>query len=242
VDATPTRTVAIVEDEDGIRESVQFALDRAGYRAVAHGDGGAAAAAFADALPDLVILDIGLPHIDGLELCRRLRAQSERLPIIFLTSREEEFDRVLGLEIGADDYLCKPFSMRELLARVKVLLRRASLAAPIADATEPAATSITAGPLTLDVDRYAATWAGRPVRLTVTEFLLVQALCKRPGHVRSRDQLLAAAYPHDTGASDRTIDSHVKRLRRKFVDVDPTFAAIDAVYGAGYRFVLPERE
>jgi two-component system response regulator ChvI len=240
VETASTRTVAIVEDEDGIRESVQFALDRAGYRAVGYADGGAAAAAFAEALPDLVILDIGLPHVDGLELCRRLRAQSERLPIIFLTSREEEFDRVLGLEIGADDYLCKPFSMRELLARARVLLRRASLGAPAPDTAPP--TTVTAGPLTLDVDRYAATWGGRPVRLTVTEFLLVQALCKRPGHVRSRDQLLEAAYPHDTGASDRTIDSHVKRLRRKFLDVDPGFAAIDAVYGAGYRFVLPERE
>ncbi len=238
MEATPTRTVVIVEDEDGIRESVQFALDRAGYRAIGHADGGAAARALAEALPDLVILDIGLPHVDGLELCRRLRARSERLPIIFLTSREEEFDRVLGLEIGADDYLCKPFSMRELLARVKVLLRRASLGAPAIDAAD--ATTITTGPLTLDVDRYAATWAGRPVRLTVTEFLLVQALCRRPGHVRTRDQLLSAAYPHDTAASDRTIDSHVKRLRRKFLEVDPAFAAIDAVYGAGYRFLLPD--
>jgi two-component system response regulator ChvI len=232
------RTIVIVEDEDGIRESVQFALGRAGHHAIGHSDGAAAWSAFEQALPDLVILDIGLPHVDGLELCRRLRARSERLPIIFLTSREEEFDRVLGLEIGADDYLCKPFSMRELLARVKVLLRRASLS--VAPSPQESAT-ITVGPLTLDVDRYAATWAGAPLRLTVTEFLLVQALCRRPGHVRSRDQLLTAAYPHDTSASDRTVDSHVKRLRRKFLAVDPAFAAIDAVYGAGYRFVLPER-
>jgi two-component system, OmpR family, response regulator ChvI len=237
VSPAPERTIVIVEDEDGIRESVQFALTRAGHHAVGHRDGGDAWRAFEQALPDLVILDIGLPHIDGLELCRRLRARSERLPIIFLTSREEEFDRVLGLEIGADDYLCKPFSMRELMARVKVLLRRASLNAEPLDAP----TTLVVGSLTLDVDRYAATWEGAPLRLTVTEFLLLQALCRRPGHVRSRDQLLTEAYPHDTSASDRTIDSHVKRLRRKFQAIDPSFAAIDAVYGAGYRFVLPDR-
>jgi two-component system response regulator ChvI len=240
------RTVAIVEDEDGIRESIVFALEREGHAAVSHTDGRRAWAAFEAALPDLAILDIGLPGMDGLELCRRLRARSEALPIVFLTSREEEFDRVLGLEIGADDYLCKPFSMRELMARVKALLRRAALAsaAPAgapsrADASPGALTS--AGGLTLDADRYAAEWRGRAVRLTVTEFLLLEALARRPGHVKSRDQLLEAAYPHDTSASDRTIDSHVKRLRRKFQDVDPAFDAIESVYGAGYRLRAGER-
>jgi two-component system response regulator ChvI len=233
---------------------VVFALEREGHAAVGHGDGRQAWAAFEAALPDLAIVDIGLPGMDGLELCRRLRARSEVLPIVFLTSREEEFDRVLGLEIGADDYLCKPFSMRELMARVKALLRRASLAAATASgapsalgsgalsgatsgvplgATPGAVTS--AGDLALDADRYAAAWRGRPVRLTVTEFLLLEALARRPGHVKSRDQLLQAAYPHDTSASDRTIDSHVKRLRRKFQDVDAAFDAIESVYGAGYR-------
>jgi two-component system response regulator ChvI len=224
------RTVAIVEDEDGIRESVVFALERDGHAAVGYGDGRRAWTAFDAALPDLAILDIGLPGMDGLELCRRLRARSEALPIVFLTSREEEFDRVLGLEIGADDYLCKPFSMRELMARVKALLRRAALAA-----TAPASKATRAGELVLDADRYAAEWRGRGVRLTVTEFLLLEALARRPGHVKSRDQLLEAAYPHDTSASDRTIDSHVKRLRRKFQDLDPDFDAIESVYGAGYR-------
>ena len=224
------RTVAIVEDEDGIRESVVFALEREGHAAIGHGDGRRAWTAFEAALPDLAILDIGLPGMDGLELCRRLRTRSESLPIVFLTSREEEFDRVLGLEIGADDYLCKPFSMRELMARVKALLRRASLAQ-----TPPAAPATPAGDLTLDADRYAAEWRGRPVRLTVTEFWLLEALARRPGHVKSRDQLLEAAYPHDTSASDRTIDSHVKRLRRKFQEVDAAFDAIESVYGAGYR-------
>jgi two-component system response regulator ChvI len=237
----PLRTVAIVEDEDGIRESVVFALERDGHAAAAYADGRRAWTAFDAALPDLAILDIGLPGMDGLELCRRLRSRSEALPIVFLTSREEEFDRVLGLEIGADDYLCKPFSMRELMARVKALLRRASLAGgpPAAAAADAKATH--AGDLVLDADRYAAEWRGRGVRLTVTEFLLLEALARRPGHVKSRDQLLEAAYPHDTAASDRTIDSHVKRLRRKFQDLDPDFDAIESVYGAGYRLRAGDR-
>jgi two-component system response regulator ChvI len=251
------RTVAIVEDEDGIRESVVFALAREGHTAVAYGDGRKAWAAFDAALPDLAILDIGLPGMDGLELCRRLRGRSEALPIVFLTSREEEFDRVLGLEIGADDYLCKPFSMRELMARVKALLRRASLGSgpdsghdsgsdsgsssgsssgPDSGSSAGSANVTAAGPLWLDADRYAAAWRGKAVRLTVTEFLLLEALARRPGHVRTRDQLLQAAYPHDTDASDRTIDSHVKRLRRKFQEVDAAFDALESVYGAGYRF------
>ena len=231
------RTVAIVEDEDGIRESVVFALEREGHAAAAYADGRRAWSAFDAALPDLVILDIGLPGMDGLELCRRLRARSEALPIVFLTSREEEFDRVLGLEIGADDYLCKPFSMRELMARVKALLRRASVGA--APPVPTAATN--AGDLVLDADRYAAAWRGKAIRLTVTEFLLLETLARRPGHVKSRDQLLEAAYPHDTTASDRTIDSHVKRLRRKFQDVDAAFDAIESVYGAGYRLRTEDR-
>lgn len=234
------RRVVIVEDEDGIRDSVIFALGREGHQAVGFADGRDAWAALADRLPDVVVLDIGLPGMDGLELCRRLRARSDTLPIIFLTSREDELDRVLGLEIGADDYLCKPFSIRELLARVKALLRRASLATAAGEAAHEPQTSITAGPLTLDADRYSAAWRGRAVRVTVTEFLLLEALARRPGHVRSRDHLLTSAYPNDTSASDRTIDSHIKRLRRKFQDLDPAFDAIEAVYRAGYRFRVDE--
>ena len=227
-----TRLVAVVDDEDGIRESVCYALTRDGHTAVAYADGLSAWGAFSTRLPDLAILDIGLPGLDGLELCRRLRGASPALPIIFLTSREEEFDRVLGLEIGADDYLCKPFSVRELMARVKALLRRASLDAAV---PAPPAAPHSAGALTLDADRYTVTWHGRPVRVTVTEFLLLEALARRPGHVRTRDHLLTSAYPHDTSASDRTIDSHVKRLRRKFLAIDPSFDAIESVYRAGYR-------
>jgi two-component system, OmpR family, response regulator ChvI len=230
------RLVTVVEDEETIREAVCFALRREGYRTEAFADGALAWDALGRALPDLAILDIGLPRIDGLELCRRLRARSAALPIIFVTSREDEFDRVLGLEIGADDYLCKPFSMRELMARVKVLLRRASLsdAGPREEDDRPR----TVGSLTLDPLRLAATWNGVHVPLTVTEFLLLQALAQRPGVVKTREQLMDEAYPDRVTVSDRTIDSHVKRMRRKFLALDPGFAEIDGVYGAGYRYVL----
>ena len=231
----PTRCITVVEDEDTIREAICFALRREGHRAEAHADGAAAWAVLSSEMPDLVILDIGLPRMDGLELCRRLRARSESVPIIFVTSREEEFDRVLGLEIGADDYLCKPFSMRELMARVKVLLRRASLPAPgdLPESDRP----VIEGDLMLDPLRLTATWKGSPISLTVTEFLLLQALARRPGVVKSREQLMDAAYPDRVSVSDRTIDSHVKRIRRKFQVADPSFDALAGVYGAGYRYV-----
>jgi two-component system response regulator ChvI len=232
MNASP-RLVSIVEDEETNREAVCFALRREGFRVEPHADGLSAWEAWSQALPDLAILDIGLPRLDGLELCRRLRGRSDRLPIIFVTSREEEFDRVLGLEIGADDYLCKPFSMRELIARVRVLLRRASLSA----ADVPAAPdAVTAGALTLDALRLSASWHGTNVPLTVTEFLLLQALARRPGVVKTREQLMDEAYPDRVSVSDRTIDSHVKRIRRKLQAIDPGFDAIEGVYGAGYRY------
>jgi len=229
------RTITVVEDEETLREAVCFALQREGYQTRGFDDGQEAWEVLQETLPDAVVLDIGLPRLDGLELCRRLRAKSEALPIIFVTSREEEFDRVLGLEIGADDYLCKPFSMRELLVRVKVLLRRAALlkAGVPAGSEQP----LVIGELMLDPLRLSAAWKGAPVPLTVTEFLLLKALAQRPGIVKTRDRLMEEAYPEPTTVSDRTIDSHVKRIRRKFQAVDPTFAAIEGVYGAGYRYV-----
>jgi two-component system response regulator ChvI len=229
------RLVTIVEDETTIREAVSFALRREGYRAEAFDDGLTAWETFERELPDLAILDIGVPRLDGLDLCRRLRSRSEALPIIFVTSREEEFDRVLGLEIGADDYLCKPFSMRELMARVKVLLRRASLAGD--GARQPDDRATTVGALVLDPLQLSATWKSQPLGLTVTEFLLLLALARRPGVVKTRDQLMEEAYPDRVSVSDRTIDSHVKRIRRKFESVDRGFAGIEGVYGAGYRFI-----
>jgi len=227
------RRVIVVEDEDTIREGICVALRRDKHDAEGFPDGLTAWEALQHTLPDLAILDIGLPRMDGLELCRRLRARSERLPIIFVTSREEEFDRVLGLEIGADDYLCKPFSMRELMARVKVLLRRAAYSETD---RVPEDAVVVVGDLRVDPVRLLITWKGAVVPLTVTEFLIVQGLVRRPGAVLTRDQLMEAAYPDRTTVSDRTIDSHVKRIRRKFVAIDPAFARIAGVYGAGYRY------
>jgi two-component system, OmpR family, response regulator ChvI len=228
------RLVAVVEDEPTIREMVCLALGKEGYRTESFDDGARAWEALARALPDLVILDIGLPRLDGLEICRRLRTRSESLPIIFVTSREEEFDRVLGLEIGADDYLCKPFSIRELMARVKVLLRRASIGDGSPRSSEDQLMVLDR--LTVDPLRLTVAWDGRAVPLTVTEILLLQGLARRPGIVKSREQLMQDAYPDRVAVSDRTIDSHVKRIRRKFQAVDPAFDRIEGVYGAGYRY------
>ncbi len=229
--------IALVDDEEDLRETVGLALRRAGYRVETFTDGLEAWRSFENGLPDLAVLDILMPRMDGLELCRRLRGLSERLPILFLTSRDEELDRVLGLEIGADDYLCKPFSMRELTARVKVLLRRAAWReAPADPAGNADERVLEAGRLRLDLRRYQATWGGAPVGLTVTEFTLLHVLARHPGHVKTRAQLLEEAYPNDAYVSDRTIDSHVKRLRKKLVEVDPGFEGIETVYGLGYRY------
>ena len=226
--------IALVDDEESLRETVGFALRREGYRVELFADGLEAWRSFEQGLPDLVVLDILMPRMDGLELCRRLRALSERLPILFLTSKDEEFDRVLGLELGADDYLCKPFSMRELAARVKVLLRRAAhREEPPSGAEERV---VEAGRLRLDLRRYQAYWNNAPVPLTVTEFTLLHALSRHPGHVKTRAQLMEEGYPNDAYVSERTIDSHVKRLRKKLVDVDPAFDGIETVYGLGYRY------
>ena len=188
-----------------------------------------------------------MPRLDGLELCRRIRGRSETLPVIFLTARDDEFDRVLGLSIGADDYLCKPFSLRELVARVRVLFRRAALTARGGEsrAGEPRAGEprgeepVGCGDLLLDPPRLAASWRGVPVRLTVTEFRILASLARDPGVVRTREQLLAAAFPLDAAMSDRTVDTHVKRIRRKLEEADAGFDAIEAVYGLGYRLKAP---
>ncbi len=230
-----TELVAVVDDEKNIRETVAFALKREGYRVNTYADGSEAWNAFRQQLPDLAVLDILMPRMDGRELCRKLRAKSESLPIIFLTSKDEELDRVLGLELGADDYLCKPFSMRELVARVKVLFRRAALARDPGSREEEKI--VRAGPLELDALRYTARWRTEPLALTVTEFLLLQALVRHPGHVKTRQQLMEEAYPNDAYVSERTIDSHIKRLRRKLEQRDSQFAAIETVHGLGYRWM-----
>jgi two-component system response regulator ChvI len=226
--------VALVDDEDHIRETVGFALSKEGYTVASYPDGVTAWEAMQERLPDLAILDIKMPRMDGFELCRRLRGVSDELPIIFLTSRDEEFDRVLGLELGADDYLCKPFSTRELMARVKVLLRRLALIRQ--RAPQAAESLLDVGDLRLDLQRYQATWKRTAVPLTVTEFQILRALARNPGHVKTRQQLMQEGYPYDAYVSDRTIDSHIKRLRKKFESVDAAFAAIETVHGLGYRY------
>lgn len=224
--------VAVVDDEENIRETVSYALKKEGYRPLCFPDGLAAWEAFGSKLPDLLVLDILMPRMDGLELCRKIRSLSEEIPIIFLTSKDEEFDRILGLEIGGDDYLCKPFSMRELMTRVKVLFRRAQHLK-----SKPEAEDVFSyGRLSMDTKRYTIQWNNKNIVLTVTEFMLLRALVRIPGHVKTREELMLEAYPHNTYVSDRTIDSHIKRLRQKFQMVSPDFSHIETVYGLGYRY------
>ncbi|MBU2379932.1 MAG: response regulator transcription factor, partial [Alphaproteobacteria bacterium] len=184
----------------------------------------------------LAILDVKMPRMDGMEVLRRLR-QTSQLPVIMLTSKDEEIDEILGFNLGADDYIHKPFSQRLLIERVKALLRRTG-----ADGVEPepsaevSGKAIKRGKLSMDPARHESTWDGKPVKLTVTEFLLLQALAQRPGFVKSRDNLMDAAYDDQVYVDDRTIDSHVKRMRKKFRAVDPEFDAIETLYGVGYRY------
>jgi two-component system response regulator ChvI len=229
--------VAFVDDEESLRTTVGMALRRDGFRVETFADGLEALTRFERALPDLAILDIVMPRLDGLELCRRLRARSEHLPILILSSKDEELDRVLGLELGADDYLCKPFALRELMARVKALLRRARLRQEPPGGEEEQI--VESGALRLDLRRFEARWDQRVVPLTLTEFNLLEALARRPGIVKSRAQLLGEAYPNDVHVEERTIDTHVKRLRRKLAEAGAEDDPIDTVHGLGYRFKVP---
>ena len=229
-------TVALVDDDRNILTSVSIALQAEGFVTRVYSDGEAALKALVDNPPDIAILDIKMPRMDGLELLRRLREKS-RLPVIFLTSKDDELDEALGLAMGADDYIAKPFSQRLLIARIRAILRRAELTQPGVDpVAEGAAGPIERGRLAMDPARHRTTWAGETVTLTVTEFLILETLAQRPGIVKTRNQLMDAAYQDDIYVDDRTIDSHIKRLRRKFRAVDPAFDAIETLYGAGYRF------
>jgi len=226
-------TIALVDDDRNILASVSMLLEQEGYQIRTFADGAAALAALSETPPDLAILDIKMPRMDGLELLRRLR-QNADLPVIFLTSKDEEIDELMGLNAGADDYIRKPFSQRLLLERVKAVLRRAEAGkGGVADAKRE---TMTRGKLVLDPQRHECTWNGRPVRLTVTEFLILQCLAQRPGFVKSRDNLMDAAYDDQVYVDDRTIDSHIKRLRKKFKAVDDSFDAIETLYGVGYRY------
>jgi two-component system response regulator ChvI len=227
--------VAIVDDEEHLRTTLSHALRAEGFRISLHADGAEAWETFSISLPDLVILDIIMPRMDGLELCRRIRAVSDTVPVMFLTSKDEEFDRVLGLELGADDYLCKPFSLRELAARVKVLFRRTGARTADGERDSPRDDIVHAGPISLDSKRFTAAWKDQALRLTVTEFRILLALARQPGYARTREQLLGEAFPHDAYMSDRTIDCHIRRIRAKIETMEPAFDGIETVYGLGYR-------
>ena len=225
--------IALVDDDKNILASVTMLLEQEGYQVRSFSDPAAALTALTAAPPDLAILDIKMPRMDGLELLRRLR-QSQDMPVIFLTSKDEEIDELMGLNAGADDYIRKPFSQRLLLERVRAVLRRADNKPSQSSDTKKEV--LVRGKLALDPQRHDCTWDGKPVRLTVTEFLILQALAQRPGFVKSRDSLMDAAYDDQVYVDDRTIDSHIKRLRKKFKVVADDFDAIETLYGVGYRY------
>ena len=230
-------TIALVDDDRNILTSVAVALQAEGFVTRVYTDGDVALKALIDNPPDLAICDIKMPKLDGIELLRRLREVSA-LPVILLTSKDQESDEALGLATGADDYIAKPFSQRLLIARIRAILRRIELSRPDAPAEHDAEPHepIVRGRLSMDPQRHRVHWAGREVALTVTEFLILEALAIRPDVVKSRNQLLDVAYHDEIYVDDRTIDSHIKRIRRKFRVVDDRFDAIETLYGAGYRF------
>ncbi|MEW5963115.1 MAG: response regulator transcription factor [Pseudomonadota bacterium] len=227
-------TIALVDDERNILTSLRMALEAEGYKVRTYPDGQAAFEALSEEPADLGIFDIKMPRMDGMELLRRVRQQSD-MPVIFLTSKDEEIDELFGLKMGADDYIAKPYSQRLVVERVRAILRR--FQPKDAQAVQPeAARVLERGKLKLDPERHTCHWDNRPVTLTVTEFLILQALATRPGVVKTRDALMDAAYDDQVYVDDRTIDSHIKRLRKKFKQVDDDFDVIETLYGVGYRF------
>jgi len=227
-------TIALVDDDQHLLTSVTMALEAEGFVVRPHSD---AVKALQDLLSrpvDLAVLDIKMPQMDGLELLARLR-QHSAIPVVFLTSKDAEDDQLYGLSQGADDYITKPFSIRLLVERIRAVLRRAD---PVRSGEAPGALMVR-GALVLDEDRHLCTWRGEALSLTVTEFLLLKALAQRPGHVKSRNQLMDAAYGDQIYVEDRTIDSHVKRIRKKFRAIDPAFSQIETLYGVGYRYTAP---
>ena len=230
--------IALVDDDRNILTTVSIALQAEGFVTRLYSDGETALKALLENPPDLAVFDIKMPKMDGMELLTRVR-QHSALPVIFLTSKDDESDEEAGLELGADDYIAKPFSQRLLIARIRAILRRAdSERIPQNEAEEDETDHpiIARGQLYMDPARHYVTWNEKPVSLTVTEFLILEALAARPGVIKSRNQLMDAAYPDDVFVDDRTVDSHIKRMRRKFRVVDTSFAAIDTLYGAGYSF------
>lgn len=228
--------IALVDDDRNILTSVSMTLETEGFDVDTYTDGQSALDAFSRSMPDLAILDIKMPRMDGMDLLQRLR-QKPSSPVIFLTSKDDEIDEILGLRMGADDYVTKPFSQRLLLERIRSLLRRkdANEGNFVGEETEDTKVLVR-GELSIDPLRHSVTWKGLSVTLTVTEFLLLQALAQRPGFVKTRDQLMDVAYDEQIYVDDRTIDSHIKRLRKKMRSVDNSFSAIETLYGIGYRY------
>ncbi|AUG51332.1 response regulator transcription factor [Thalassospira marina] len=227
--------IALVDDDRNILTSVSMALEEEGYEVSTYSDGSEALHALTKDEPDLAVLDIKMPRMDGLELLTHLRKKTQ-MPVIFLTSKDDEVDELTGLRLGADDYIKKPFSQRLLIERIRTLLRRSEIIR--AGGVRPTGSDdvIQRGDLVLDPSRHMCSWKGQHVNLTVTEFLLIQALAKHPGHVKNRDQLIDAAYGEHIYVDDRTIDSHIKRLRKKFRETDKEFKEIETLYGVGYRY------
>jgi two-component system, OmpR family, response regulator ChvI len=232
-----SQVIALVDDDRNILTSVSIALQAEGFVTRVYTDPTMALKALGENPPDLAVLDIKMPQMDGMELLRRIR-ESSPVPVIFLTSKDDELDEALGLAMGADDYIAKPFSQRLLIARIRAILRRQELAKGEASATDDQTEQplLERGRLTMDPARHKVRWDGKDVTLTVTEFMILEALAQRPGVVKTRNQLLDVAYHDDVYVDDRTIDSHIKRIRRKFRASDPQFDAIETLYGVGYKF------
>lgn len=226
--------ICLIDDDQNILASLSLALKSEGYIISTFSDGLSGLNSLREDNYDIAILDIKMPRLDGLEVLQKLR-QTSNLPVIFLTSKDEEVDQLLGLKMGADDYITKPFSQKLLIERVRAILRRSK---EVKDLNNTDSNDIIKrGKLSLNMSRHECFWNELPIKLTVTEFLLLESLASRPGYVKSRDQLMSAAYDDDIYVDDRTIDSHIKRLRKKFKDLDESFESIETLYGVGYRYI-----
>jgi two-component system response regulator ChvI len=230
-----THNITLIDDDRNILTSVSMALEAEGFTVKTFSDGEEGLKGVTANPPDLVVLDIKMPRMDGMEVLSKLREHSS-IPVIFLTSKDDEVDEVIGLRMGADDYITKPFSQRLLIERIRALLRRQDLQKQKDEGSKTKVEKVVRGHLELDDARHLCTWKGAPVNLTVTEYLLVKALAQRPGHVKNMDQLIDMAYGENIYVDDRTIDSHIKRVRKKFKQVDDDFNHIETLYGIGYRY------
>lgn len=233
-----THTIALIDDDRNILTSVSMALEAEGFTVVTYSDGEKGYEGLTSQPPDLAVLDIKMPRMDGIEVLTKLR-ETSALPVIFLTSKDDEVDEVIGLRMGADDYIAKPFSQRLLIERIRAILRREDLRKQVGSGGAAEASKahvITRGDLVLDDDRHICSWQGQEVDLTVTEYLLLKALAERPGMVRKREQLMDLAYGESVYVDDRTVDSHIKRIRKKFRNIDDSFAQIETLYGIGYKY------